>query len=80
MDRETDVASLFESVSKEKRDRDQNIVQTLKNMQNRHKTRGIESWNWPCEEKNWLTKGCTVLRLTWRSNTGKRENSDIALF
>ena len=34
MDRETVVSSLFESVSKGKRDRDQNVVQTLKDRQN----------------------------------------------
>ena len=28
---------------------------------------------WPCEEKNWLSKDCTKLRQTWRSNIGKRE-------
>ena len=33
LDRETVVSSLFESVSKEKRDRDQNVVQTLKDRQ-----------------------------------------------
>ena len=37
LDRETVVSSLFESVSKEKRDRDQNVVQTLKDRQNLHK-------------------------------------------
>ena len=37
MDRETVVSSLFESVSKEKRDRDLNVVQTLKDRQNLHK-------------------------------------------
>ena len=35
--------------------------------------------NWPCEEKNWLSKGCTKLKQTWKSNIGKRENTDIAL-
>ena len=34
MDRETVVSSLFESVSKEKRVRDPNVVQTLKGRQN----------------------------------------------
>ena len=37
MDRETVVSSLFVSVSKEKRDRDQNVVQTLRDRQNLHK-------------------------------------------
>ena len=37
MDRETVVSSLFESVSKEKRDRDQNVVQTSRDKQNLHK-------------------------------------------
>ena len=37
MDRETVVSSLFESVSKAKRDRDQNVVQTLKDKRNLHK-------------------------------------------
>ena len=38
MDRQTVVSSLFESVSKEKRDRDPNVVQTFKDKQNLHKT------------------------------------------
>ena len=37
MDRETVVPSLFGSVSKEKRDRDQNVVQTLRDRQNLRK-------------------------------------------
>ena len=37
MDREIVVSSRFESVSKEKRDRDENVVQTLKDRQNLHK-------------------------------------------
>ena len=37
MDRETVVSSLFESVSKEKRDRYLNVVQTLRDRQNIHK-------------------------------------------
>ena len=37
MDRETVVSSLFGSVSKEKRDRDQNVVRTLTDRQNLHK-------------------------------------------
>ena len=34
--------------------------------------------NWPCEEKNWLSKDCTKLKQTWKSNIGKGENTDIA--
>ena len=30
--------------------------------------------NWSSEEKNWLSKDCSKLRQTWRSNIGKREN------
>ena len=37
MDREIVVSSLFESVSKEKRDRDQNVVQTSRDKQKLHK-------------------------------------------
>ena len=37
MDRETVVSSLFGSVSKVKRDRDQNVVQTSRDRQNLHK-------------------------------------------
>ena len=37
MDRETVVSSLFDSVSRGKRDRDQNVVQTLRDRQNLHK-------------------------------------------
>ena len=37
MDRETVVSSLLGSVSKEERDRDQNVVQTLRDRQNLHK-------------------------------------------
>ena len=37
MDSETVVSSLYGSVSKEKRDRDQNVVRTLKDRQNLHK-------------------------------------------
>ena len=37
MNRETIVSSLFESVSKEKRDRDQSVVQTLRDRQHFHK-------------------------------------------
>ena len=37
MDRETVVSSPFESVSKGKRDRDHNVVQTLRDSQNLHK-------------------------------------------
>ena len=37
MDRETDVSSLLGSVSKEKRDRDQKVVQTFRERQNLHK-------------------------------------------
>ena len=66
MDRETVVSSLFESVSKEKRDRDENVVQTLKDKPNLHKI--LErKLNWPCEEKNWLSKDCAKLRQTLRS-------------
>ena len=36
MDRQTVVSSLFESVSKETRDRDQNVVQTSRDRQNLH--------------------------------------------
>ena len=36
MDRETVVSSLFGSVSKGKRDRDQNVVQTLRDRENLH--------------------------------------------
>ena len=44
MDRETVVSSLFESVSKVKRDRDQNVVQTSRDKQNLHKDGML---NWP---------------------------------
>ena len=37
MDRETVVSSLLGSMSKEKRDRDQNVVQTLRDIQHLHK-------------------------------------------
>ena len=37
MDRETVVSSPLQSVSKEKRDRDQNVVQTLRDRQNLNK-------------------------------------------
>ena len=37
MDRETVVSSLFDSVSRVKRDRDQNVVQTLRDRRNLHK-------------------------------------------
>ena len=46
MDRETVVSSLFESVSKEKRDRDQNVVRTLKDRRNLHLEREVELAAW----------------------------------
>ena len=67
MDHETVVSSLFVSVSKVKRDRDQNVVHTLRETSLNGKL------NWPCEEKNWLSKNYMKLRQTWRSNIGKRE-------
>ena len=59
MDRETIVPSFFESVSREKRDRDTNVVQTLNDRQNFF------------EEKSWLSKDYTKLKQTWRLNIGK---------
>ena len=74
MDRETVVVffCLFGSVSNGKRDRDQNVVQTLRDRKNLHKI--LErKLNWPCEEKNWLSKDSLKLKQTRRSNIGKRE-------
>ena len=55
MDRESVVSSLFGSMSKEKRDRDQSVVQTLK------KTLLNRKLKCPPEEKNWLSKDHTKL-------------------
>ena len=48
MDGETDVSSLFGTVSKEKKDRDQNVVQTLKDKQHLHKSLERKA-EWPCD-------------------------------
>ena len=54
MDRMAVVSSLFESVSKEKRDRDQNVVQTSRDKQNLHKVLERKA-EWAVKEKNWLS-------------------------
>ena len=70
MDRETVVSSLFESVSKEKRDRDLNVVQKLRDKQNLHKILERQA-ELAVKGENWLSKDYTKLRQTWRSNIGK---------
>ena len=62
MERETVVSSLFGSVSKEKRDRDQNVVRTLKDRQNLHKILEWKAEQAVRGEKKWFAK----LRQTWR--------------
>ena len=53
-------------MSKRKRDRDQNVVQTLRHRQN-ISTKSLNGKpNWLSEEKNWLSKDCTKLRQMWR--------------
>ena len=68
-DRETLVSSLFESVSREKKDRDQNVVQTLRDWQNLHRILQRKAGL----AENWLSKNYFKLRQTWRSKIGKRE-------
>ena len=72
MDCETVVSSLLGSVSNGKRDRDLNVVQTLKDRQNLHKILERKA-ELAVRRKNWLSKDDTKLRQTWRSNIGKRE-------
>ena len=72
MDRETVVSSLFESVSKEKRDRDQNVVQTLKDMQNPHKI--LER-----KGEKWLREDFSKLRQKLEVEHWGKRHSDIAL-
>ena len=72
IDRETVVSSLLGSLSKAKRDRDQNVVQILRDRQSFHKILERKA-ELPCDEKNWLSKDYTKLRQTWRSNIGKGE-------
>ena len=62
IDREIVASSLFESVSREKRDRDLNVVQNFK--------RPATS---PQQSLNGKLKDFTKLRQTWRSNVGKEE-------
>ena len=66
------VAIVEESVSREKRDRDLNVVQTLKDRQI-----SISSWNGklnqPFEEKSQLRNDQPKHKQKWRSEIGKRE-------
>ena len=61
MDRETVVSSLFVS----KRDRDQNVVQTLKDRQNLHTILERKA-EFAVRGEEWLSKDYTKLRQTWR--------------
>ena len=79
IDRERVVSSLLGSLSKAKRDRDQNVVQILRDRQSLHKILERKA-ALPCEEKNWLSKAFTKLRQTWRSKNWERRDSDIALY
>ena len=65
MDRETVVASLFELVSKGKRDRDQNVVQTLKDRHNLHNILKRKA-ELAVRGENWLSKDFMKLMQTWR--------------
>ena len=79
MDRETVVPSFFDSVSKEKRDRDQNVVQSFRDRQHLHKFLERKAELVVKGEKNWLSKDYTKLKQTWRETLGKRD-SDVALY
>ena len=68
MDRETVFSDLFESVSKGKRDRDQNVVQTNGKL------------NWPSEEKEWLSKRFFEAEADVEVKLWEKRNTDIALY
>ena len=67
MDRETVVSSFFGSVSKGKRDRDQNVVQTLE--ADKMSTTSLNGKR----RKNWLSEDFSKLRQTRRLSTGRRQ-------
>ena len=71
MDRETVASSLLGSESKGKRDRDHNVVQTLRDRQ--HKILEGKAELAVRGEKVGSAKFYSKLKQTWRSNTGKRE-------
>ena len=73
MDREPVVSSLLGFVSKEKKDRGQNVVQTLRDRQHLHKILERQAELAARGEKLWLCKGYTKLRQMWRLSFGKRE-------
>ena len=67
MRRESVVSSLLGSMSKGKRDRDQNVAQILR-------TKSLNGkLNWPCDEKSWLSKEFSKLKQKLRRGIGKRE-------
>ena len=79
-DRETVVSSLLGSLSKAKRDRDQNVVQILRDRQSLHKIPQRKA-ELPCDEKNWLSKDLYEAEADVEVNKHcERRDSDIALY
>ena len=69
----------FQSVSKEKRDRDRSVVQTFKDRQNLHKSLNGEM-NWPSEEKKLAQQRVYEAETEAEAKHWEKRNSDIALF
>ena len=77
LDRESVLPTIFSAQSKGKRDRDQKVVQTLKDLQNLHNILERKAELAVRGEKMGSAKICTKLRQTWRGQTlGIQGDSD----
>ena len=78
MDRETVVSNLSGLWSKEKRDRDQNVVQTSRDRQNLQKILERKA-ELAVKGEKWPSKDYTKLKQKWKFKNWEKRNSDIAL-
>ena len=77
LDRESVVSTIFRSQSNEKRDRDQNVVHSLREREREREKISTISLNGkftrPSEEREWLSKNCVKLRQKLRREIVRRE-------
>ena len=78
VDRESVVSTIFSSQSKGKRDRDQNVVHSLKDREHFQKILERKVLTRPSEEGERLRKNCTKLKLKYRRENWDKRRQDVA--